>query len=664
MRTCRSRPRALLECRSRRPHEPSQGSRRAGQQLPAPRSSSATSRPAPTPAAHFAGTPGRRRAPRRRAARPGAHPHPLSARAERLPAHRPRQEHLPQLRPRAQEYGGICHLRFDDTNPEKEEQEYVDAIIEAVHWLGFDWHARARDGDRATSTSPATTSTSCTAPPRRWSRPASPTSTSRAPTRCAPTAATSTTPGTDSPFRDRTPAENLARLREMKAGELADGADGAARQDRHGEPEHQPARPGDLPHQARDAPQHRRHAGASTRCTPTRIRSRTRSRTSPTSICTLEFEDQRPFYDWLLDTLCRRSACWRSRGRTSTSSRASTSPTSSPASASCRQLVDEKHRRRLGRPAHADASPACAGAATRRESIRLMCRAHRRQQGRRLDRLREPRRSRCATTSTPKAPRAMAVLDPVEARAHQLGRAVRQRGASRALPRAGRIRSGPSSARATSRSARAVDRARRLRRGAAEGLLPPLPRQPGAPEVRLRGRVHRLREGRRRQRHRGAGDASCPTPRAARRAPTRSRSRARSPGSARTTRCAAEVRLYDRLFTEAAARCRRQGLQGEPQPRRACASCTGYVEPSLRQRRRRRSASSSSATATSSPTASTTRRAGRCSTASRRCAKPGPPSNPAACRFRHDLCRLSPSHRRRGPRRAARVGRRHRPPPR
>jgi glutaminyl-tRNA synthetase len=41
----------------------------------------------------------------------------------------------------AQEYGGICHLRFDDTNPEKEEQEYVDAIVDAVRWLGFDWHA-------------------------------------------------------------------------------------------------------------------------------------------------------------------------------------------------------------------------------------------------------------------------------------------------------------------------------------------------------------------------------------------------------------------------------------------------------------------------------------------------------------------------------------------
>ena len=39
----------------------------------------------------------------------------------------------------ARDYGGVCHLRFDDTNPEKEEQEYVDAIIDAVHWLGFDW---------------------------------------------------------------------------------------------------------------------------------------------------------------------------------------------------------------------------------------------------------------------------------------------------------------------------------------------------------------------------------------------------------------------------------------------------------------------------------------------------------------------------------------------
>src|SRR3989338_2675728 len=41
----------------------------------------------------------------------------------------------------ARDYGGVCHLRFDDTNPEKEEQEYVDSIVDAVQWLGFGWEA-------------------------------------------------------------------------------------------------------------------------------------------------------------------------------------------------------------------------------------------------------------------------------------------------------------------------------------------------------------------------------------------------------------------------------------------------------------------------------------------------------------------------------------------
>src|SRR5450759_3000444 len=39
----------------------------------------------------------------------------------------------------ARDYAGACHMRFDDTNPEKEEQEYVDSILDSVHWLGFDW---------------------------------------------------------------------------------------------------------------------------------------------------------------------------------------------------------------------------------------------------------------------------------------------------------------------------------------------------------------------------------------------------------------------------------------------------------------------------------------------------------------------------------------------
>src|SRR3569832_1682920 len=45
----------------------------------------------------------------------------------------------------ALDYGGVCHMRFDDTNPEKEEQEYVDGILDAVHWLGFGWDANGTD---------------------------------------------------------------------------------------------------------------------------------------------------------------------------------------------------------------------------------------------------------------------------------------------------------------------------------------------------------------------------------------------------------------------------------------------------------------------------------------------------------------------------------------
>ena len=74
--------------------------------------------------------------------------HPLSAGTERLSAYRPRQGDLPELRRGARNFGGRCHLRFDDTNPTKEEQEFIDAIKRDVHWLGFDWgeHLLSRVG--------------------------------------------------------------------------------------------------------------------------------------------------------------------------------------------------------------------------------------------------------------------------------------------------------------------------------------------------------------------------------------------------------------------------------------------------------------------------------------------------------------------------------------
>ena len=90
-------------------------------------------------------------------------------------------------------------------------------------------------------------------------------------------------------------------FKRMQAGEFADGAH-PARQDRHGLAQHQPARPGHLPHPPRHAPQHRRqvvHLSDVPFAHP--IEDALECITH--SICTLEFEDQRPFYDWLLERL-------------------------------------------------------------------------------------------------------------------------------------------------------------------------------------------------------------------------------------------------------------------------------------------------------------------------------------------------------------------------
>jgi len=81
----------------------------------------------------------------------------------------------------AQEFGGQCNLRFDDTNPTKEEQEYIDAIEADVRWLGFDW--------AKTSITLRTISNSFTTGRKFSSVPARPMSTIKTPTQCAPRAA-------------------------------------------------------------------------------------------------------------------------------------------------------------------------------------------------------------------------------------------------------------------------------------------------------------------------------------------------------------------------------------------------------------------------------------------------------------------------------------------
>jgi glutaminyl-tRNA synthetase len=198
----------------------------------------------------------------------------------------------------AETFGGRCHLRFDDTNPEKEEQEYVDSIVDAVKWLGcswekdgisnlyyasnyFDWMAAFAE---YLITAGHAYVDSQSAEEMRAHR------------------GTLTEAGKDSPYRNRSVAENADLFQRMRAGEFADGAhilrakidmaspninlrDPAIYRIRHATHHNT----GDkwcvypmytFAHPIEDALECITH-----------------------SICTLEFEDQRPFYDWLLERL-------------------------------------------------------------------------------------------------------------------------------------------------------------------------------------------------------------------------------------------------------------------------------------------------------------------------------------------------------------------------
>ncbi len=202
----------------------------------------------------------------------------------------------------AREYGGVCHLRFDDTNPEKEDTEYVNSIIDAVKWLGFDW---AQIGHAPGSDAPFQASDyfgfmyraaeyliesgnayvdEQTAEEMRHNR------------------GDFGKPGTDSPFRTRTPAENLARFREMRDGKLPDGAAVLRAKIDMASPNINMRDP--AIYRIRRA--HHHNTGDTWCIYPMYtfahpVEDALEQITH--SICTLEFEDQRPFYDWLLDHL-------------------------------------------------------------------------------------------------------------------------------------------------------------------------------------------------------------------------------------------------------------------------------------------------------------------------------------------------------------------------
>ena len=194
----------------------------------------------------------------------------------------------------ARDFGGRCHLRFDDTNPTREAQEYIDAIEADVRWLGFDWgehryfasshFVQLYDWAEHLIRSGKAYVDDQTAETIRLHR------------------GTLTTPGTDSPFRGRSVPENLDLFRRMRAGEFPDGSRVLrAKIDMES---------GNI--NLRDPVLYRiLHAahprtGTEWCIYPTYDFAHGQSDSIEGvthSICTLEFEDHRPLYDWLLDNL-------------------------------------------------------------------------------------------------------------------------------------------------------------------------------------------------------------------------------------------------------------------------------------------------------------------------------------------------------------------------
>ncbi len=194
----------------------------------------------------------------------------------------------------ALKYGGQCNLRFDDTNPSKEETEYVDSIQEDVKWLGFDWEDRlfyASDYfgklyDYAEQLIEAGHAYVCdlTADEIRRYR------------------GTLTEPGKDSPYRSRSAGENLDLFRRMKAGEFPDGARVLRAKIDMASPNLNMRDP--VLYRIMRAHHHR--TGDTWCIYPMYDYAHPLSDAwegITHSICTLEFEAHRPLYDWCLDIL-------------------------------------------------------------------------------------------------------------------------------------------------------------------------------------------------------------------------------------------------------------------------------------------------------------------------------------------------------------------------
>ncbi|MFL6708297.1 MAG: glutamine--tRNA ligase, partial [Massilia sp.] len=201
----------------------------------------------------------------------------------------------------ARDYNGVCNLRFDDTNPAKEEQEYVDTIMDSVQWLGFSWEKDGQSHLHYASdyfqqlydmaeyliTAGFAYVDSQSAEDMAKNR------------------GNFGTPGTNSPFRNRSPEESLQLFRDMKAGKYKDGEHilrVKMSEDAMAAPNMNLRDP--AIYRIRHAHHHR--TGDAWCIYPMYDYTHPISdalENITQSLCTLEFQDHRPFYDWLLATL-------------------------------------------------------------------------------------------------------------------------------------------------------------------------------------------------------------------------------------------------------------------------------------------------------------------------------------------------------------------------
>ncbi len=202
----------------------------------------------------------------------------------------------------ARDYGGVCHMRFDDTNPEKEEKEYVDSILDAVQWLGFNWESSFNGKPESHLYYASNYFDFMYRAAEHLITAGFAYVDEQTPEEMRVNRGDFGKPGVDSPFRARSPEENLARFREMRDGKLADGAAVLRAKIDMASPNINLRDP--AIYRIRRATHH--NTGDAWCIYPMYtfahpIEDALEQITH--SICTLEFEDQRPFYDWLLERL-------------------------------------------------------------------------------------------------------------------------------------------------------------------------------------------------------------------------------------------------------------------------------------------------------------------------------------------------------------------------